>query len=131
MKRLGDLPFNGPGFAVLKGWSSSSADANDDVEDALQVYHKLETSPIFNSSNKQDVARTQTHLVKRCSYNKPANQLEPTAWLTNVLKKIAHESTRKMGGVVLLRSEAGCTRQMAHCDYVPFDDLLTAVTCPT
>lgn len=118
--KLKDLCSSGPGFVVLKQWASYKCD------EALATYKGLAASPIFNTPTKNDAKRAQATLMKRPKPGKKAKQLYPTEWLECVLNKVAQQSKRVVGGVVMLRSTAGCSRQMAHCDYVPYDDLLNA-----
>lgn len=133
-KTLGDLPFHGLGFAVLKGW------AREHCDEAHAAYQGVHTHPIFNSSAPNDVQRTQTHLQKTSqsrgkqgTYKSGGRTRQTpcarTAWLDAVLKKIKRESNgtgRAVGGVVLIRSDPPCAAQMAHCDYAPHADLLAS-----
>ena len=117
MKQLGDLAFNGSGFAVLKAWAP-------DTTGLVAEYANVNLQPIFNSA-ENDFKRQQTLLCKNSSEKHIKNSSKTSKWLQLVLGKISKESQQRyVGDVALLRSAPRCKPQMAHCDYVPEPDLL-------
>lgn len=103
VSRLEDVPYDGPGFLILKNWISPPS---QDID--------VRASPIFNGT-VNDRKRRQAPLAT-----------DQGPWARRLFNKIDRETSRTRSDAVLLKSEPGCEAQQPHCDYVPTDGILTA-----
>jgi hypothetical protein len=103
ISRLEDVPYDGPGFLILKNWISPP---NQDID--------VRASPIFNGT-VNDRTRRQASLTK-----------DQSPWAIRLFNKIDRETNRTRSDAVLIKSDPGCEAQQPHCDYVPTDGILTA-----
>jgi hypothetical protein len=103
VSRLEDVPYDGPGFLILKNWIEPPARPID-----------VRASPIFNGT-VNDRKRRQANINE-----------SHDPWALRLFNKIDNETNRTRTDAVLIKSDPGCEAQQPHCDYVPTDGILTA-----
>lgn len=103
---------NTDGYILLPNFADS-----DSLRAKIEPY-KSRAEYIFNGPSVNDHKRKQVAL--------PANIVSDLRQKIEGLSFVSED--HRVQDFVLLRSLSGCTRQMAHTDYIPTDELLG---CPT